>query len=216
MLRRTLLTAAALLVPAGFLVVSAPQAAWALPNAHGTVRCPVTSGSGTVHPGLSVVGSHGGVKITFKATLGVPGALLCGGAVTSPPGDKIVGGTLTGSGYYNAPTSAANGSSCANFDGPDKLGVITEVIKWNVIGPPIANTKVVYKNNAGTVSGATVDTIDLNVPPAGTAVKAGSFAFPPAGNPRVTQLVTTLPAPGAGCPTVPQVNFTITGGVVAM
>jgi len=216
MLRRSLLATAALVVPIGLLVVTAPQAAWALPNAHGTVRCPVTSGSGTVHPGLSVVGSHGGVKITFKATLGVPGALLCGGAVTSPPGDKIVGGTLTGSGYYNAPTTAANGSSCANFDGPDKLGVITVVIKWLTTGPPIANTKVVYKNNPGTVAGAVVDTITLKVPPAGSAVKSGSFAFPPAGNPRLTKLVTTLPAPGGACTAVPQTTFNITGGTVAM
>jgi len=215
MLRRSLLATAALVVPIGLLVVTAPQAAWALPNAHGTVSCPVTSGSGTVNPGISIAGSPGGVKITFKATLGNTGA-LCAGLVTAPAGDKIIGGTLTGSGYYNAPTTAANGSSCANFDGPDKLGVITVVIKWLTTGPPIANTKVVYKNNPGTVAGAVVDTITLKVPPAGSAVKSGSFAFPPAGNPRLTKLVTTLPAPGGACTAVPQTTFNITGGTVAM
>ena len=215
MLRRSLLVTAALVVPIGLLVVTTPQAAWALPNAHGTVSCPVTSGSGTVHPGISIVGSIGGVKITFKATLGSTGA-LCGGLVTTPPGDKIFGGTVTGSGYYNAPTTAAHGSSCANFDGPDKLGVIKETITWLTTGPPIANTKVTYKNNPGTVAGAVVDTITLSVPPAGSAVKAGSFAFPPAGNPRLTQLVTTLPAPGGACTAVPQTAFKITGGTVSM
>jgi len=214
-MRRFLLVTAALLVPAGVLV-AVPQTAWALPNAHGTVSCPVTSGSGTVNPGISIAGSLGGVKITFKATLGSPTGVLCGGLVTAPAGDKIVGGTLTGSGYYNAPTVAAHGSSCANFDGPDKLGVITVVIKWLTAGPAIANTKVVYKNNPGTVAGATVDTITLKVPPAGSAVKSGSFAFPPAGNPRLTQLVTTLPAPGGACTAVPQTTFKITGGTVAM
>ena len=55
MLRRSLLVTAALVVPIGLLVVTTPQAAWALPNAHGTRSCPVTLGSGTVHPGISIV-----------------------------------------------------------------------------------------------------------------------------------------------------------------
>ena len=39
MLRRTLIATAALLIPAGLVLVTAPQAAWALPNAHGIANC---------------------------------------------------------------------------------------------------------------------------------------------------------------------------------
>lgn len=210
MLRRTLLATAALVVPIGLLVVTAPQAAWALPNAHGTVSCPVYGGSGSVSPGLTPAGSPGGVKINFKANVGYASGGPCGGTVTSPPGVKVVSGTLTGTGYYNAVAAHPNGSACPNFVGPDVVGKITVVIKWTVLGPPIANTKIVYKNNTGTVTGPPVDTIKLKAP-TGTATKTGSFAT---GVANTTKLVTNLPGPGCG--PGPYSAFTITSGAISL
>ena len=74
MLRRTLIATAALLIPAGLVLVTAPQAAWALPNAHGIANCQIFSGHGTVSPGLTPAGSPGGVKINFTASLTSPAA----------------------------------------------------------------------------------------------------------------------------------------------
>ena len=124
----------------------------ALPTATGKAICKIASGSGTVSPGLTVGGSAGGVKINFSATMVVGGS--CGGAVTSPSGVTVLGGTLTGSGYYNPVPSTGNGSSCANFASSDIVGKIKVKINWSVTGPAIAPTKVVYKNNTGTVVGS--------------------------------------------------------------
>ena len=77
-------------------------------------------------------------------------------------------------GYYNPVPSTGNGSSCSNFAGSDIVGKIKVKVNWSVTGPAIAATKVVYKNNTGTVVGSGTDTITLNAP-TGTAVKSGSF-----------------------------------------
>ena len=211
MLRRTLIATAALLIPAGLVLVTAPQAAWALPNAHGIANCQIFSGHGTVSPGLTPAGSPGGVKINFTASLTSPAAGCPNGNVTSPVGDHILGGTVIGSGFYNAPTPAMHGSSCVNFAGPDVVGKITVTVKWLMTGPPVANTKIVYKNNPNTVVAAPNDTITLKAPP-GTAAKTGSFAAP--ANLNTVQLKTTLPGPGCG--PGPWSAFKITGGVVTV
>jgi len=207
MLRRILLTTAALLTPAALMVVTAPEAAWALPNAHGIANCHIVSGHGTVNPGLTPAGSPGGVKINVTAsqtsTAGCPNS-----NVTSPAGDRILGGTVTGSGFYNA-HSPGNGSSCVNFAGPGVVGKITVTIKWHMSGPPVANTKIVYQHNPNTVTAAPNDTITLKAPP-GTAAKTGSFAAPASNN--TVQLTTTLPGPGCG--PGPWSAFKITGGNV--
>ena len=165
----------------------------ALPNATGKAICKIASGSGTLSPGLTVGGSPGGVKISFSATMVVGGS--CGGAVTSPSGVTVLGGTLTGAGFYNPVPSTGNGSSCANFAGSDIVGKIKVKINWSVTGPAIAPTKVVYKNNTGTVVGSGTDTITLDAP-TGTAVKSGSFTVP--ANPHRLVLVTTIPGPSCG------------------
>lgn len=211
MLRRALLVVVALTVPAGLLLAVGPQDAWALPVGHGIANCPIYSGNGTVNPGLTPAGSPGGVKINFTASLTPPtGAVGCPNSnVTAPPGDKILGGTVTGSGYMN-PTSG-NGSSCAVFHTADVVGKISVKIHWQMSGAPIANTKIVYKNNPGTVSGAPTDTITLDAPP-GIATKTGSFAAPPTTH--LVQLNTTLPAPPCG--PGPFSAFAITGGLVTV
>jgi hypothetical protein len=209
MLRRSLLVAAAILLPGGLLVVTTPEAAWALPSAHGIANCLIVSGNGTVSPGLTPTGSAGGVKIHFTASLTSPAAGCPNSNVTSPAGDVILGGTVTGSGFYNPVPATANGSSCANFAGPDVVGKIKVTIKWLMSGAPVANTTIVYQHNPGTVVAAPNDTITLKAPP-GTAAKAGSFATPAGLN--TVQLKTTLPGPGCG--PGPWWTFTITGGNV--
>jgi hypothetical protein len=198
-------------LPAALLVVTEAAPAGALgPNATGIANCPIYGGHGTLSPGLTPAGSPGGVKITFTATLTSPAGGPCGNAnVVTPAGVRIVGGTVTGNGFYNPP-GAAHGSSCANFHGPDTVGKITVVIHWLTTGGPIANTVIVYMNNPGTVTGAPFDTITLNAPP-GTAAKSGSFTGP--ANLHKTQLVTNnLPAPPCG--PGPFANFHISGGSV--
>lgn len=215
MIRRTLVFAAVLTTMLGGLFLATQEAAVAAPIATGTASCPVTSGSGTVSPGLSVAGSPGSVKITYKATIGHPGStILCGGAVTSPTGVSVIGGTVTGSGYYNPPSASAHGSACVKFDGPDKVGVIKEVIKWITIGGPIANTTVTYTGDVGSTTGPVngFDTLTLKAP-YGVKAAGSSFLVPAA--PITSKFVTTLPAPGTHCVGT-TTAFKITGGGVAM
>ena len=214
MIRRTLLFAAVLTTMVGGLFVATQEAAVAAPIATGTASCPVIAGSGTVSPGLSGGGSPGGVKINYKATIGHPGTtILCGGTVTSPTGVHVVGGTVTGSGYYTS--SAPHGSSCVNFHGPaDKVGVIKETIVWATIGGPIANTNVTYTGDVGSTTGPLngFDTLTLKAP---YGVKGGGSSFHAPALPIMSKFVTTLPAPGTHCVGT-TTAFKITGGGVAM
>jgi len=212
-LRKTLLSAAALVVPAGVLLVAVPDVASAAVVAQGSVNCPIVSGSGTLSPGLTPGGAPGGVKITFTAKVASPAGANCGANVAFPPGLVITGGTVTGSGFYNPPVPAAPGSACPLFAGPDVVGKIVAKVAWTTLGPPIAPSHVVYKNNPGTVvPGVPGDVITLAAP-GGTAHKAGSFNLPaPAGPPNTIQLKTDIPGPGCG--PGPWTNFNIVGGFV--
>jgi hypothetical protein len=211
MLRRSLRFVAALVTFTAVLFVTSQETAVAAPLATGTAVCPVAGGAGTVSPGLSAAGHVGGVKINFQAKLRTSTGGTCGGAVITPAGRHVIGGSLVGTGYYNAPSALAHGSSCANFRGPDKVGNIKVTISWTTVGGPIAPTVITYTNNVATVTGPVngYDTITLKAP---TAVKAGSFT---AGAPRTTKLVTTLPAPGLHC-VGSTTAFKITGGGVSV
>ena len=208
-MRKALLYMAVLMAMLGGLFAATQEAAVAAPLAVGTATCHISGGGGSVSPGLSVAGSPRGVKISFQAALAT--STGCGGHVTSPAGVHVIGGSLVGTGYYNPPTAAAHGSSCVNFNGPDKVGNIRVTISWATIGGPIAPTVITYTNNVATVTGPVngYDTILLKAP---TAVKAGSFL---AGALRATKLVTTLPAPGLHCVGT-TTAFRITGGGVSV
>ncbi|HXW35403.1 MAG TPA: hypothetical protein VEJ87_12565 [Acidimicrobiales bacterium] len=213
-MRRVIFSAGALLVSAGVVGLGAatPAGAAGPVKATGSVLCGISSGSGTLSPGLTPLGTAGGVKITFAAKFSTGN---CSSNVTTPPGDSVVGGSLTGSGFYNAPASSLIGSSCAAFHGADVVGKIVVKIDWVTSGAPIAATKVVYQNNPSTVAGSPFDTITLKAPPApGTAIKHGSFSVPPGLPPNTTQLTTSIPAPPCGAG--PYSNFNITGGMVQM
>ena len=122
---RFFVAAAALLASMGVFMVAGSGVAVAkkLPKAVGIANCPIYSGSGTVNPGLTPAGSPGGVKINFTASLTSPAGGPCGNSsITSPAGVTIVGGTVTGSGYYKSVAGGA--SSCAKFDGVDVVGKI--------------------------------------------------------------------------------------------
>ncbi len=211
-MRKALLFTAVLMTVLGGLFVATQEVAVAVPLATGTATCPVTSGSGTLNPGVSAAGHVGGLKITFQGVLGHPGSTLtCGGTVVTPAGVHVLGGKFTGSGYYNPPTPSAHGSSCVKFDGPDKVGSIKVTIVWITTGGPIANTVITYTNNVASTTGPVngYDTLTLKAP---TATKAGSFT---AGTPRTTKLVTTIPAPGLHCVGTTSA-FKITGGGVSV
>jgi hypothetical protein len=202
-----------MLVPMGLLVItdSGTAVAGGPPKAVGIANCHISSGNGTLTPGLTPLGTKGYVKIAFTASLTFPAGPCANSNVTSPPGVTILGGTVTGSGIYSPP-AGGNASACPNFDGPDILRHLTVTINWLTSGPPIAKTKIVYKGNAGTVSGAPTDTITLDTPPAATATKTGSFAAPPTLH--TVQLVTNIPGPGCG--PGPYSTFTISAGVVTV
>lgn len=206
MARRLVLATTALIIPIGLLIAvdQGEAVAKAAAKATGIANCRISSGTGTVSPGLTPAGSAGGVKINFKAVLATP---CPNSAVKTPKGVTVTGGTVTGSGFYKAIASGA--SSCANFDGPDVVGRITVTVAWTTTGPPIAKTTIVYKNNPATASGSPTDTITLLAPP-GTATKSGSFTAPATDN--TTQIATDLPAPVCG--PGPFSTFTITGGSV--
>ena len=215
MFPRALMVGVTTVAAVGFVVVPVGPA-WASPNARGTATCKIVTGSGTVSPGLSIAGGLSGMKINFTASFSSPVALFCNSAVTFPAGVKVLGGSLTGSGYYLPVAPQTRASSCANFHGTDMVGSITVTITWLTSGGPIANTVVTYTGLRNTVTGTPTDTITLRHPPApGAAAKAGSFSIPPAGAPNLTRLVTTLHAP-ASCTAVAQTAFRITAGVVAM
>jgi hypothetical protein len=209
---QTVATAIAVILSMGVLVMAASGGAGAkvLPKAKGIVNCAIESGTGTLNPGLTPAGQPGGVKISFKASVGTPSAACPNAVVTKPKGVALLGGTLTGSGYYQALAAPASASSCADFDGTDVVGQITVTIAW-LTSPPgaIANTTIIYKNNPATVSGTPTDTITLLAPP-GTAHKTGSFATPASNN--TVELVTDLPGPACGAG--PFSTFNIVGGHV--
>jgi hypothetical protein len=214
MLRRLVIVATAVIIPVGLLLVSdaGVAAAGKAPKAKGIANCPIYSGSGTLGPGLTPAGQAGGVKINFTASLTNPGVACGNSSITKPSGVIIIGGTVTGSGFYKALAPPASASSCADFDGTDVVGEITVTIVWTTSPPgAIANTTIVYKNNPATVSGLSTDTIDLLAPP-GTAMKTGSFTAPVSNN--TTKLVTDIPSPGALCVAGPYSTFTISGGSV--
>lgn len=209
MVRKLVSGTAAVIVAMGLLVAATSGVASAkAPKAVGIANCPIYSGTGTLNPALDS-GAPGGVKITFTATLTPPGGPApCGNSsITKPAGVTIVGGTVTGSGFYKA-LPAGLASSCANFHGTDVVGKIKVKIAWMTVPPgAIADTTIVYKNNPNTVSGAPQDTIKLLAPP-GTAVKTGSFS---AGTLNTTALQTNIPAPPCAAPVS---NFNIVGGNV--
>jgi hypothetical protein len=148
------------------------------------------------------------VTIEFSATFTSGG---CSDHITKPGNITVIGGHLTGSGTYTAP-SGENGSSCANFDGPDTVSKINVHIVWKTKGGPIAHSLIRYQLNTSTVAGTSTDTITLSAPP-GTALKGGSFFTPRRTGPNTTQLITDLPAP-ASCTDTPVTAFNITGGMV--
>jgi hypothetical protein len=198
------------------VTLAAPGVAWAAPVATGTATCPIVSGSGTLHPGLTLAGSSGKVKIKFKATLGPVPVAGCSSTAVRPTGlpVTITGGTLKGSGVLDAPpasVAAPTANSCANFDGPDVVGTIKAKVHWNA-APAIAPSKVTYTGGTPAVSGAPTDTISLPAPGTST-VKAGSLATPPL--PDSITLVTNIPSTcAANSP--PVRTFTITGGDVSL
>lgn len=213
MIRKASLAMAAMLFPIGLILVTAPGSALAggLPKATGIANCHISTGAGVVTPGLTPVGSAHKVKIVFSASLTFASG-PCGNAnVTSPPGVTILGGTVTGTGVYVAP-AGTTANACPNFDGPDILKHFDVKVDWKTSGPAIAPTKLVYKGNSGSVSGAPTDNVTLDMPPAATAGKAGSFLAP--STLHTVQLDTTLPGPGCGGG--PFMNFGITGGVVTV
>jgi hypothetical protein len=206
MMRRLLMTATAVIIPIGLLIAVDQGTAGAkmAVKATGIANCRISSGTGTLSPGLTPAGHAGGVKISFKAVLAQP---CPNSSVTKPAGVTVTGGTVSGTGFYKA--MAGGASSCANFDGPDVVGKITVTVAWATAGPPIADTRIVYKNNPATASGSPTDTITLLAPP-GTATKSGSFTAPASND--TTQITTDLPAPPCG--PGPFSTFTITGGSV--
>ncbi|HEY3833326.1 MAG TPA: hypothetical protein VGO03_13600 [Acidimicrobiia bacterium] len=214
-MKRTMIVLAAGVALCAPLLVVGAGPSLASPVAHGSATCRMAlGGGGTVSPGLTPNGSPGGVKINFTAKLvPAPAAKSCNGAVTSPAGTKVIGGVVTGSGFYLPVPSSGNGSSCANFAGSDKVGNIKVVINWTTSGSPIAPTTIVYAGNPGTVTvSGGVDLITLNTP--GSVTKSGSFAFPPTGAPHAVKFKTTLPGPGCGAG--PFSSFHITGGAVSV
>jgi hypothetical protein len=215
MIRPTLVKVATPALIIALMTLAAPGVAWAAPVATGTATCPIISGSGTLHPGLTAAGSPGGVKITFKATLGPVPVAGCSSTAVLATGlpVSITGGTLKGSGSFNGPPGILpiSGNSCASFDGPDILSTIKAKVHWNA-APAIAPSKVTYTGGTPAVSGAPTDTISLPAPGTST-VKAGSLATPPL--PDSIKLVTNIPSVCA--PTAPPVKtFTITGGSVSL
>jgi hypothetical protein len=205
-------TAIAVILATGVLLVagSGVAVAKAPPKAKGIVNCAIYGGTGTLNPGLTPAGQPGGVKISFTASVGTPSAACPNAAVTKPKGVALLGGTVTGSGYYKALAAPASASSCGDFDGTDVVGEITVTIAW-LTSPAgaIANTTIIYKNNPATVSGSPTDTITLLAPP-GTAHKTGSFAAPGSNN--TVELKTDLPGPACGAG--PFSTFNIVGGHV--
>jgi hypothetical protein len=220
MLRRLVLVGIATVGSIGLVVASGVTAEAAPapgpPAAVGKVTCKLGFGNGTVSPGLSILGSPGGMKINYTASTLV-GTVACTSSVTSPPGVKVLGATLSGSGYYLPVSPQTKASSCANFHGTDKVGAINETINWITAGPAIAPSTVKYTGQINTVTGAVADTITLKHEPLPTmVVKGGSFVLPAMPIPlAVTVMATTLHAPGPPCTAVPQTAFKITSGVLS-
>ncbi len=209
MFRKLVVTTVALLVPIGSVVLASagPSSAVGPPKAQGIANCLISSGTGTLSPPLTPAGQKGAEHVTFRATLQQP----CPNSnITSPAGTTITGGTLQGVGVYTGP-AGSSASSCADFDGPDILRHFSVIVAWSTSGSPIAKTKLVYKGNPGSVSGAPVDTINLDMPPAASVVKKGSFSSTP--TPHLVQLDTDIPGPACGGAVS---TFNITGGRVTV
>jgi hypothetical protein len=111
---------------------------------------------------------------------------------------------VTGSGIYEPTATNQDGSSCADFDGSNFLGHMTLKVTWSstvYIGP----TKMAFGTDAGTVSGATTDTLTY-----GPGIATGSFPTSVA----TASFSTNIPAPGPGCPNHPRFSaFAFSGSL---
>jgi len=185
------------------LVVGLSGVASAAPALSGNVSCASFVGTGTFGPGLTVAGSPGGVKITYKGTLSgcTGGSINYAGAIHT-----VTGGRVKGSGYFTGVT----GSKCANFQGAipvDNVGKIKMKVNWT-LSPPlvVAPSKVTYGVGGpykAPVAGVTMS-LEMGAVPVTPTVVAGSYA-----GSIVQDTVMGITVPLAGCPVGPPFVFPV-------
>ena len=111
-------------------VVATPGVSGAQPPGSGSVKCSGLTGSGTFSPALTLPGSPGGDKFTFKVvSKNCTGSVTGGGAVV-----HVTGAKLKIQGFWN-PTN-----DCAGLTS-DTLGTVTWTYTW-ISTPAIAPTVV--------------------------------------------------------------------------
>jgi len=200
---RKLATVLAVVVFEAGLVVALSGVASATPALTGNVSCSSFAGTGTFGPKLTVVGSAGGVKITYKGTLSActGGSISIGGAIHT-----VTGGRVKGSGYFTGIT----GSKCANFQGAipaDSVGKIKMKVKWT-LSPPlvVAPSNVTYGLGGpykAPVAGVTMS-LEMGAVPVTPTVVTGSY-----GGSIVQDTVMGITVPLAGCPVGPPFAFPV-------
>lgn len=192
---------AVVLVEVG-LVVGLSGVAGATPALSGHVTCSSFVGKGTFGPKLTLAGSPGAVKITFKGKLSgcTGGSIHYAGAIHT-----VTGGKVSGSGFFNG----AAASKCANFQGVvpiDTVGTIKMKVMWK-LSPPlaVAPSNVTYGSAPGTysapVAGVTMS-LQLGAVPGTQTTVAGSYA-----GSAVQDTVMGVTVPVTGCPVGPAFIF---------
>ncbi|HXQ61106.1 MAG TPA: hypothetical protein VN796_02160 [Acidimicrobiales bacterium] len=200
---RKLATVIAIVVCQVGFIVGVSGVAAAAPALSGNVTCSSFVGTGTFGPKLTLVGSPGGVKITYKGTLSActGGSINFGGAIHT-----VTGGRVKASGYFTGVT----GSKCANFQGAipaDSVGKIKMKVTWT-LSPPLAvvPSKVTYGLGGpykAPVAGVTMS-LEMGAVPVTPTVVAGSYA-----GSIVQDTVMGITVPLAGCPVGPPFVFPV-------
>jgi hypothetical protein len=194
-MRKSLGFTAAVVIALMSVTMSAGTA-FAAPVASGSVGCKVL-GTGKFHPKLTLAGSPGGVKFTFKGqSSGCSSSAMVGSTPVT-----VTGATITASGFWNLP-SGGSGSSCASLTA-DLLGTLKIKYKWTA-STPIAPTTV---TTTGGVPWTVVGSAYHFTLPAGATITSSTGSFAPV-SPQVMDLTTNIASPcSAGWGPYPTFTF---------
>lgn len=169
------------------------------PPAVGTVGCKVT-GTGKFSPKLTLAGSAGGVKFSFKLKSSDCSASATAGGVPV----SITGVKVTASGFWNLP-SGGPGSSCASLTA-DLLGTVKAKYVWTA-SPAIAPTTVTTSGGVPWIPSGTLFDFVL---PSGATITSSTGSFAPVSS-QVMNLQTNI-ASACAAGWGPYHTFTISGG----
>ncbi len=175
-MRRLLLCVVGVTVLAAAMTFASTGTAFAGPlRATGSANCSIT-GSGTLHPHLTAVGSGGGEAIKFTGTTG--SCTTVGVQNTAGVPVTITGMTVKGVGKLINPSTGSFANSCNGFNTQDEIAAMKLKVVWAAV-PAIKPTVVSYVH--GTIPLVSPSGLfdEISAPAGATTTITGSFFTSP-------------------------------------